>query len=594
MATVDPKKLKEFLEPYEYFWKKYRDPIEWVRDGCMRTKHNLSGTFKTERVPMPLYDYMIPFIRAFYGERKLQVDKSRQLSFTWMVCGLAVHEAQYNPSWITGYQNITLLHACQKMDGYILYVLKAQPLDRFLPWLAMTGPDSEPPKEWVETISSALGLSMVGRPQKATQPPYWGSPAYEIALKYANRYDTSSGSEGLQEIRIRPFFTCEYGTWLGESVIEAIPSGAGAADKWRGSTRNRAIHDEAWFVENLRDTINSAAQTLGGIGFQTLITTPSQGKDKWDVERGMTAPLRMIDLKSRDAMNGTRELEEKYGRYHGIEWWRTEMGYSHMRVWYYAHPDRRSKEWYKRNIEEGDMRINRREQLLEYDVPEGEAYYATFKHSVHVVPQGREVPFGTGTLVGGQDGGRTPATLIAEVNEMGRIVVQFEIQSSGMDVNRHAERVEPILSKHYPHWKSEFTLYCDPSMQNKSESSSVSAWQQLLERGWRVHPASSQRDDDRYQAVSRFLNEYVDLGDEFGHAPRLMIHPRCGQLIKALNGQCQVDTVQAQGGVNKKVKNEFSHLVDALEYLCLMVNPDRLGRHGKKRRFRPFRQEKTV
>lgn len=593
MSTVDQTKLAAFLEPYEYWWKKFRDPIEWQRAGCLRTKHNLTDGFNKERIPLPLYDYMVPFIKAFFAERKFQVDKSRQLSFTWEVCGLAAHEAQYNPSWVTGYQNMTLKASCEKLEHYILYVLKAQPLEYFLPYLAMTGPDSEPPKEWVYTIANELGLSLQGKPQKATQPPYWGSPAYEVACKYANRYDTSSGSEGMQEIRIRPFFTCEYGTWLGESVIEAIPGGAAAADKWRGSTRNRAIHDEAWFMENLSDTINSASQTLGGKGFQTLITTPSQGKDRWDVQNGMTAPVRMVCLRNRDAMIGTRELEEKYGKYHGIEWWRTDQGYSHMRVWYYAHPERRSRDWYQRNIEEGDMRKNRREQLLEYDVPEGEAFYPTFKVSRHVLPQGRDIPLGLGALVGGQDGGRTPATLIGEVTEFGRLVIHFEFQSQAMDVGRHAERAEPVLNKAYHGWKNELTLYCDPSMQNKSESSSVSAWQLLLQRGWRVHPASSQRDDDRYQAVNKFLNEYVDLGDEFGHAPRLLVHSRCGQLIKALNGQCQVDTVQAQGGVNKKVKNEFSHLVDALEYLCLMVNPDRAGK-AKKRRLSPHIQKKWV
>ena len=115
----------------------------------------------------------------------------------------------------------------------------------------------------MQTVAAEFGLSMTPpNPERvrADQPPSYDSPAYHFAKALANKYRTKSGPEGVEEIILEPYFSAS------PRYVEGIPAGNKGPNKWRGGTRTRASHDEAWFHFDLANNVNSAKQSVGQNG----------------------------------------------------------------------------------------------------------------------------------------------------------------------------------------------------------------------------------------------------------------------------------------------------------------------------------------
>lgn len=570
-GEVTPELVQEFLAPYAEAWELYKTQRQagnawpWVQQ-CMRTRDEDAGAagLPSEHLSVPDKPHLRVYTWAWYAVKLLQVDKSRQLMITWMTCGLNVHEAMFTPSAKVGYQHITGTDTAEKMDKYMLYILEAQPYDLMLPWVEER---DHPPKEWVEQVTAWFGLSL--KPPsvpRADQPPYFGSEGYILAKQLSNPYRKSSSAEGVVEITLKPFFETD------ERTIEAIPAGHAGPNKWRGSTRTRAGHDEAWFHLRLAANVNSAAKSIGQNGRQVLVSTASRGED------GDDYPLEMIKRHPKQP--------EYFGGYHGsstlkvtdlppgVEMWLTQFGYTHLRIWYHADPEKRGETWYRNNVLTGDRRENNREILIQYDASTGNPFYEVFDDQLQRIQE--RLPSERSRYVVGADGGRRPAAVLLEVLPSGRVIAVAECvtpRDRSSNVSVLADRMHSEWGTRFPGWHKEATIALDPSMfDTRSETSEETASEVFLKRGWYVVKGSMDL-ESRYRAVQKLCLESVI--DEYSERPRpklLIDAARCPDLYAGMAGACTVPKQSEASGTYVKDKGHASHVVDALEYAATYIN----------------------
>lgn len=579
MTQITTEAVQEFLAPYRTLWDAYAaDAWLWARN-CMKTRDEDAPPGQPrEKLDLPDLPHLEWMTWAWYSVQLLQIDKSRQMMATWIVCGLTMHEAMFVEASNIGYQHMDAGETAKKMEKYMLYVLQAQPLEDMMPWVELR---AHPPKEWVQLISAEFGLSMTPKvpPARTDLPAYFASEAYEMALSLCNRYRKSSGAEGVNEIELMPY-------WSESSrYVYGIPAGAGGPNKWRGDTRTRAIEDEAWFHASLSDNINSAQKSVGQNGRQVLYSTANAGEDDYALEMIKPAEVqpeafggfggRVVE--GRDGFNVIPyPTRLKKDLPYGVEMWQTKQNYTHMRIWHYADPKKRSQDWIKRNIDTGDRRKNMREVLIQYDAPTGKPFYESFDY-VRQKLAARPADAHGAQLIIGMDGGRRPASVVALVYPTGRVAVIRELatpQGVSTNVRAHATALRRILSSDplTAHWTHEHVLVLDPSMfDTRSETDDRTSADVLQEMGFYV-VRGSQGPAIRYEALTNLNLQTI--GED--RLPALLVDSgACPSIYAALMGACTVAKGAEKMGGYVKDKNNASHITEALEYLAtyLDANP---------------------
>jgi len=202
--------------------------------------------------------------------------------------------------------------------------------------------------------------------------------------------------------------------------------------------------------------------------------------------------------------------------------------------------------------------------------PTGAEVYIKFKREKHI----KEIePIKQEPLLRGWDfGTANPACVICQIiaiDDNGKYVqdpkmienyylqlrIYDEICYQNLNIREFASIVKNYCqSKYGLGWN--FLDFADPHGQARTESSQLTAWQQLIEQG--IHPiAGATEIRERILAVQRFLDT------ENG----LLIHPRCVKLITGFEGMYH--KVKIKGVVIDKInKNEYSHPHDALQMVC--------------------------
>lgn len=582
---VTEQQTKDFLEPWADAWaafvegRRRGEAWPWVQE-CMRTRDEqaaLRGE-ESERLPVPDLPHLRTLTWAWYACRLLEIDKARQMMVTWMGCGLIVHGAMFTPSAREGYQNMTMADTGEKLDRYMLYILKNQPLELMLPWVEERG---HPPKEWVEVVAAEFGLSLQPTNEpRADQPATFGSDAYLLAKQLTNKYRTSSGPEGVELIYLYPFFDPT------ERLIEGIPAGPKGPNKWRGGTRTGANHDEAWFQQALEDNLNSAGKSVGDYGFHRLWSTASLGED------GDAYPLQAIERdpvqpKEFGGFNGAPILTADQMP-EGMEIWRTKSGYTHLRIHHYADPNKRGEDWIQRNVYTGQVRKNRREVLIQYNAPSGQPFYDSFNYERQRLKD-RPRERGEAQLILFMDGGRRPASGALLAYPDGRVSVVLELVTPPMgkstNVTAHATALRGFLNRHpltAGWWQRDHVLIHDPSMADtRGETDDKTSVDILIELGF--NPIKGAMDAaTRYESLTN-LNLRTIPGDGL---PALLIDQgACPNLFEALSGACTVAKNAEKTGSLVKTKDHFSHIVDALEYSASYLEGTAAYRTPKKGSF---------
>lgn len=201
-------------------------------------------------------------------------------------------------------------------------------------------------------------------------------------------------------------------------------------------------------------------------------------------------------------------------------------------------------------------------------------YKGSWNSHVHV--SGEEIPYLAGMpLLLGWDFGRTPACVIGQASPDGQLRILDECYSDDSGVKAFAEtQVLPLLARRFPNCR--FESFGDPAGTAKGQATEASCMSELARLGIPTVPACTNDAGPRREAVIKCLNRMI------GGKPGFLVDRRCKRLIRGFEGGYNYAVVgKLLGGGEVKyaevpVKNSYSHVADALQYLCLGFAPERL------------------
>ena len=222
------------------------------------------------------------------------------------------------------------------------------------------------------------------------------------------------------------------------------------------------------------------------------------------------------------------------------------------------------RSYYERFIANNTPEWCKRYVYAEYgDDPSGMAVFSsTFKQNVHVVDD-LEPVHGSPLLIG-QDFGRDPWSVICQLDHKGRLLVLEEVVAENVGLEKHlVGSLRPVLwSERYSGLRS--AVIGDPAGIAKDSIYEVTSFDVLKSNGFSAIPAPTNDIEPRIQAIEYWLTRMVDGG------PGIVISKRgCPGVIRGLAGGYRYARTRQGQRKPKPDKNEFSHRIDALQYVCL-------------------------
>ena len=170
----------------------------------------------------------------------------------------------------------------------------------------------------------------------------------------------------------------------------------------------------------------------------------------------------------------------------------------------------------------------------------------------------------------GWDYGLTPAATAAQVTPRGQVRVVREFVCDDGALDSFVDTVVlPALAQHPVMSCLDRRSWGDPSGGSRAPTDADTCEAVLNRRGFKVVSAATNDFDRRRRAVIRPLQRVI------GGQPGLIVDPSCRRLIAGFNGGYQFDRIRTSMGAAKyhdvPLKNEFSHISEGLQYLCLGV-----------------------
>jgi hypothetical protein len=219
--------------------------------------------------------------------------------------------------------------------------------------------------------------------------------------------------------------------------------------------------------------------------------------------------------------------------------------------------------------------IKRYVQARYGDDPSGTAVFRdSFKSSFHVVDE--VLPIQGALLLIGQDFGRDPCSVICQFDHKGRLLVLEEVDAEDIGLELHVvSALRPILmSERYLGKRS--VVVGDPSGVSKSSIYEETTFDVMKRMGFAAFPAPTNDIAPRLRAIEAFL-----LGQRDGGPQMIIDRQRCPKLIRGLSGGYRFAKTRA--GVRRPLpdKNEYSHVIDALQYACLAAHGGMTGMLGR-------------
>lgn len=167
------------------------------------------------------------------------------------------------------------------------------------------------------------------------------------------------------------------------------------------------------------------------------------------------------------------------------------------------------------------------------------------------------------TLIIGQDFGRDPCAVIAQVDYSGRLLVLGEIDSHEMGLELHITHMLRPMMMQPRYLGHPILMVGDPAGAQRSTLYEETSFDVLKRAGFNAYPAPTNNIDARLRAVEAYF-----LGSRNAGPAVIIDKSQCPRLIRALNGGYRY--AYNRQGLSKPLpeKNEFSHIADAFQYLC--------------------------
>lgn len=226
--------------------------------------------------------------------------------------------------------------------------------------------------------------------------------------------------------------------------------------------------------------------------------------------------------------------------------------------------------YYMRQTTDGDHNRIKVFLMGEYGTSvSGEPVYPEYNDQIHFQREGIEPMWGM-PLILGTDFGRTPSTVILQVDMEGQHRVIEEICSEGMGITQFTqERLLPVLINKYRFHEMRHINFGDPAGAMKGQTDERTCIDIMNQNGIRTVPCPVPRNNFtlRRESVAGLLRR-VSNGK-----PGLVVGPRAPFIRDGFNGRyyykkANVADMGDERVTNEPVKNMFSHPHDALQYAC--------------------------
>lgn len=204
----------------------------------------------------------------------------------------------------------------------------------------------------------------------------------------------------------------------------------------------------------------------------------------------------------------------------------------------------------------------------------GQAVFrASFKPPFHIVDQEELLIVDQMPIIIGQDFGRTPASLIGQIDNRGRLVIHDELTSEDMGIEQFVTScLRPMLMSE-KYMARRIFMVGDPKGRDKSQVNEDSPFDVLIRLGFDVFAAPTNYIDPRLRAVEQLLLHQVDGG------PMLMISDACTVLNSAMKYWYRYRR-KTTGVLDDKPEktHPWSDVADCLQYMALSTNANYLGK----------------
>lgn len=210
----------------------------------------------------------------------------------------------------------------------------------------------------------------------------------------------------------------------------------------------------------------------------------------------------------------------------------------------------------------------------------GQAVFrATFKQEFHVTYEGI-IPVEGSPIMIGQDFGRTPASLIGQIDNRGRLVILREAATSNddkMGIEKFGKEIlRPMLHQHYAN--RETYMIGDPSGRVKTQVREESPFDMLHRLGFMVYPAPTNDIEPRLRAVEQLFLARDGI---------LIDGANCPLLVQTLKFWYRYKRKQTGTLDDQPEKNHpWSDLADCLQYMALAVHGNYIGNLVSRKRAR--------
>jgi len=213
--------------------------------------------------------------------------------------------------------------------------------------------------------------------------------------------------------------------------------------------------------------------------------------------------------------------------------------------------------------------------------PSGSAVFReSFSRGFHV--RDDVLPVSAQPFIIGQDFGRDPCSVICQMDHKGRMLILEEVTAEDIGLELHIERAlrPALLQERY--LGRAIAMVGDPSGNSKSSIYEETTFDVLKRMGMHAFPAPTNDIDPRLRAVEALL-----LGQRDGGPAFIIDGGRCPMLVRALGGGYRY--AKTKHGMRKPLpdKNEYSHIMDALQYACLAAHGGMTSMFAKRMMHRP-------
>lgn len=239
---------------------------------------------------------------------------------------------------------------------------------------------------------------------------------------------------------------------------------------------------------------------------------------------------------------------------------------------YSADPDKATEMWKEAQKSKTSLKKWNQEMEIVWDQHAGNPVYPDYNRKFHETQDELLPEIGLPILIG-VDFGLTPAAVIGQLQDQ-KLVIFRELCEFNMGAERFTKKLKEVLSTEYPNWANlskDYLMFVDPSGFFRKDTDENTCAQILIDGGFNPHPGPVAW-EERRTAVEFFLTNVKK-----GEALLQIQSTNCRMLTKGFQGgyMWPEGAFDIEPAKLRPVKNEYSHIQDALQYLCSGVHNTR-------------------